>query len=215
MRLRRHKAKSELCTEFADSILENLETRKCDLLKHPAMLCAIYLDHRVYKQLNETEIQIAKTALANLHQKICNLKSNARTNTADNSFNDSLEDYFSHQNEDSPDDRAQIMELLDAFRLSLQYDKKDNQTMTSFTFWEEKKLLFPPLYEIACVINAIPPSQATVERAFSTLKYIFGEKRTRLIQQNLENILWIKLNDELSTTIDKRDVDAIVQKYRE
>lgn len=211
MRLLRHKKNAHRLTDLADLLLENLEIRKIGLLKHPPMLCAIYLDHRAYKELNANEIQIAKTALANLHKRVCDFKSNPAQGTKEDSFNNSLEEYFSQQKEDPSDERAKFMELLDTFRHSLQHVTKEDQQATSFTFWESKKLVFPALYEIACVINAIPPSQATVERAFATLNFVFGDKRTHLNQALLEKILMIKLNAEMSIAIDQRDIDAIAQ----
>lgn len=173
------------------------------------MLCAIYLDHRIYKQLNEHEIQIAKITLANLHERICKLKSDAIQVNPENSFNDSLEEYFSQQKAVPSDSRAKFMEQLDLFHSSLQYEKQ----RTISNFWETKKIVFPDLYEVACVINSIPPSQATIERAFSTLNFVFGEKRTHLTQSVLENILTIKLNAELSASINLRDINAIRQKH--
>lgn len=209
VRLTRYKSKPNPQTDLANLLLENLNIRKCGLLKHPAMLCAIYLDQRVYKELNESEIQIAKITLANLHERICKLKSNANQVITEDSFNDSLEEYFNQQKRSSSDSRAKFMERLDLFHSSLQYEKQK----TSSNFWETKKIVFPDLYEVACVINSIPPSQATIERAFSTLNFIFGEKRTLLNQSILENILTIKLNAELSASINQRDIDAIRQSH--
>lgn len=116
-RLNRRKETANIRTDLADSLIQNLGIRKSALLKHPAMLCAVYLDHRVYKKLLETEILIAKIALANLHVRICNLKSQHKENNLD--------------------DRAKFMELLDTFRATLQCEKRK----TSSTFWESKKLL--------------------------------------------------------------------------
>lgn len=215
MRLLRIKEKSDLRTDLVDLLLKNLEIRKRDLLKHPTMLCAIYLDHRMYQELSDKEIQIAKMTLANIHQKIRNLTQNTGEEHAegDSSFNDSLDEYFKRSKKNQSDKQTHFMQLLDTFHLSLQYEKQENHKSTSIDFWENKKSAYPALYEIACVINSIPPSQATVERGFSILKFVFGEKRTRIVQDSLENILLIKLNAELSHSIFRNQVSAIERKY--
>lgn len=70
-------------------------------------------------------------------------------------------------------------------------------------------LLFPELYEISKVYNAIPPTQVTVKRAFSSLSTVFTSRRCALLQKNLENILTIKLNKHIAFNIFKRELDDI------
>lgn len=50
---------------------------------------------------------------------------------------------------------------------------------------------------MATIFNGCPPSQATVEREFSTLNYIFGPLRSKLSNRILSDIMIIKLNSEL------------------
>lgn len=90
---------------------------------------------------------------------------------------------------------------------------KLEKSLTIFDFWEKNESSFPALYEVACVVNAIPPSQATVERAFSTLKFVFGVHRTKIDQDRLEDILMIRLNGDLAELIDKNDLAKIEEKY--
>lgn len=63
-------------------------------------------------------------------------------------------------------------------------------------FWKSQKHSSPELYAISLILNSIPPSQATVEQAFSTLNYIFGSLRSNLSDQLLSDIMLIKLNSE-------------------
>lgn len=203
VRLNRWKSNAEQRTELPDSLLENLKQRKTALLDHPALLCAIFLDPRVHKELEregDTAFQIAKMTLTNLNARIFSLKTkNGSGNSSDQ--DNSLEEYFDSQVQIERNDeqfrRTEFMESLDHFHRSIYYMKMESQQTIS-EFWEQNKLLFPALYEVACIINAIPPSQATVERAFSALKFIFTEHRTRLDQDRLENLLMIKLNPDLA-----------------
>uniref|UniRef100_A0A6P4ECU6 Uncharacterized protein LOC108040188 n=1 Tax=Drosophila rhopaloa TaxID=1041015 RepID=A0A6P4ECU6_DRORH len=47
-------------------------------------------------------------------------------------------------------------------------------------FWRERKSTDPELYGLSKVCFAIPPTQVTIERAFSSLKLILVDKRNRL-----------------------------------
>lgn len=61
-------------------------------------------------------------------------------------------------------------------------------------FWNDRRA--HPLYELACVALAVPATQASVERNFSTLKFIYTHLRCRLSEQNLANILFVNLNSK-------------------
>lgn len=215
------RVKDTFClTKLAHVLLESLNCRKIGLLKHPAMLCAIYLDSRVYKELNDKEIMIAKTALADLHEKIVELKSNPKDSSM-NSVNDSLEEYFRQR--DGPidnsnkvsDRRVEFMQMLDNFRCAMQSNSlkrkqgqagASNNVFSISEFWEKQKMLYPSLYEVASVIIAIPPSQATVERSFSALNYLFSNRRCGLNPSLLENCLMIKLNADIAQAVNERDL---------
>lgn len=76
-------------------------------------------------------------------------------------------------------------------------------------FWNSRKDDDPVLYELASIIHAIPPSQTTVERAFSILNYILNPRRTRLSESTLEMILMINLNKDWVDSINDRDRKAL------
>jgi hypothetical protein len=69
-------------------------------------------------------------------------------------------------------------------------------------FWESMKFKEPLLYKIAQVVLAVPPTQVTVERAFSALSMILTYLRTRLSKHNLSNVLITKLNSDFLNFID-------------
>lgn len=211
VRLERMKKNPALRTGLVNTLLMSLQARKIALLKHPAMLCAIYLDPRVYKELSEGEIKIAKIHLADLSERIFNLKTNMSDSIVST---DSIEEYFSkpntHQsNIDRSDTRADFMQSMDNFRLSLPHESTKNQNKTIFEFWESKKELYPALYEVACAINGIPPSQVTVERSFSALSFLYSNKRSSLKQETLEQCLMIKLNAGLALTVHQDEMDEL------
>lgn len=63
--------------------------------------------------------------------------------------------------------------------------------------WETEKFTFPILYQLAKMIMAVAPTEVSVERNFSTLDFILTKRRNRLTDENLEAILFIKLNSTL------------------
>lgn len=205
-------------TNFAKILRRKLDERKCSVLKHPTMLCAIYLDPRLQEELNENEIRIAKMTLADLHERIIDLKEKHLANPEDDGEekpNSSLDEYFAEKRlqkskENNNCKRSEFMQTLDSFRYSLQ--SADTRTVLEKSiihFWEMRKLSNEKLYDVAQVIYAIPPSQAAVERSFSTLSFVFNDKRVKLAQQTLENILLIKLNHDIATSVNQNDLELL------
>ena len=64
-------------------------------------------------------------------------------------------------------------------------------------FWESKTNQWPELYFISQIVLAVPPTQVTVERAFSGLSLVLTNRRCRLTKEFLSDILTVKLNSEL------------------
>ena len=61
-------------------------------------------------------------------------------------------------------------------------------------FWEQKKDEMPTLYNIACVIHGTPGTQVSVEQLFSQVHYILNDYRERTSEENLNNILLVRVN---------------------
>ena len=62
-------------------------------------------------------------------------------------------------------------------------------------YWETKKQEQSILYELVQVVLTVPATQASVERNFSVLKYVFSHLRCRLSEERVQDILLIKLNN--------------------
>lgn len=80
-------------------------------------------------------------------------------------------------------------------------------------YWETKKYVEPDLYQLSQIVLATPPAQVTVERAFSSLSLVLTNRRTRLLQETLHNILIVKLNSDLFKKISLHftHIDDILQ----
>lgn len=68
-------------------------------------------------------------------------------------------------------------------------------------FWAKNKSTFKEIYELAEIVNAVPVTQVTVERAFSSLAFILTALRNSLHADTLENILLIRLNRDIFENI--------------
>uniref|UniRef100_A0A0K8UWC0 HAT C-terminal dimerisation domain-containing protein n=1 Tax=Bactrocera latifrons TaxID=174628 RepID=A0A0K8UWC0_BACLA len=64
-------------------------------------------------------------------------------------------------------------------------------------YWKGLRSHEPALAKLAEVVLSVPCSQTSVERAFSALSLILTKHRSRLNAQNINNLLLIRLNEEL------------------
>lgn len=62
---------------------------------------------------------------------------------------------------------------------------------------------------VATVLFGVPPTQATVERTFSVVGFIFNNRRFKLSQSMLESIMLTKMNKDLAEEIFKADVEEL------
>ncbi|XP_046803086.1 uncharacterized protein LOC124419016 [Lucilia cuprina] len=79
-------------------------------------------------------------------------------------------------------------------RLMLHFETSDCCVLD---YWNKRKSLDEELFILSNIIFGVPPTQVTIERAFSSLRIILSESRNRLSPETLENILLVKLNPAL------------------
>lgn len=188
---------------FAECIIKKLTDREDMLINHPVMLASIYLDPRYNFMLTEYQKQQSIIKLRDLHDR---LKQNidtehTRANTAGDIVED--DDYAAYIYNLKENVDAQASEILNEHFDSpniinhLQQIRKFpsvNLKTKAFDFWKTRKDENPEIYELAEMIHVIPATQVSVERAFSSLTFIFNSYRTSMKDQTLENILFVRLN---------------------
>jgi hypothetical protein len=64
-------------------------------------------------------------------------------------------------------------------------------------YWESQKVTEPILYRISKVILGCPAAQVTVERSFNNLTLILTFLRTRLSDENVDNLMVVHENIDL------------------
>lgn len=189
-------------TDLAENLLAELSIRKPQMLQNEAMLCAIYLDRRFSTELSDDKKTFARAAVYKMYRRIYESKN---TEISSNSAEFNLESYFAGRENASIDSAQQnvlkeceFSIILDSFEIKHQRTHANTPVLQ---FWKEQKINFPQIYEVACVVNAIPPAQATVERCFSSLKFTYSNLRCTLSLELLNDILTIRSNQSLAQEV--------------
>lgn len=218
-------------TNLAAFLQTELNSRLPMIVKNPLMLCAIFLDRRYSTELTNDEKTLAIRTLIKLWEDIRyeHLGSNSNNDNVNNNdsfdFQDNvsvLESYFKSKGVDSvaldcceteePDyslSNSQMEALLWNFDGKM---KRQPSSTKLLEFWSKNEKTFPEIYRLSTIINAIPPSQSTTERSFSSLGFIYNDKRTNLSLVLLEQILLIRLNKDLMVSVFDEDAQSIKKK---
>lgn len=67
----------------------------------------------------------------------------------------------------------------------------------------------PEILDIVRLVSLIPPTQASVERDFSAVKFIFGDHRLRLSQRMLEAITILRQQQKLAEQIMQSETNSL------
>lgn len=164
------------------------------------------MDPRYCFDLSPNEIKIAKLTLEKLHEK--SVQRSKTENVQENTIKgDSYEEYravkrkrlTSTPSEDThPSDQSDIMLLFEKYEMRIQTASPEMRDRDSIlAYWEDQKETDPILYRLVSMVNTIPPTQVTVERAFSILSLIYNARRTKLSLDLLQHILLINLNKDM------------------
>lgn len=184
-----------------NNILNNMNQREQVLLLNPVILGAVYLDARYQRTLQPEQKKTAKLYLSNIFHKIQiaqkNELSSQQPNDDSNIINeksDSFDELTKYlYNTGNPDSQTSVENSLE--EIINEFDGVHESTnIPVLEYWEKNKQKFPKLYPVSQVVLAIPATQTSVERAFSSLPIVITPRRTRLGDNSLENILLVRTN---------------------
>lgn len=217
-------------TKLAQKLQQCLNERKPKLIETPLMLCALFLDPR-YKFAIDTDpdkIQLAKLTLERIWERLKTVNGSAPTEetmihsnaTAEDSMTSFYAELDLHVNEslglqtastsssiDGSCDKNSIKNAIAMYERSVSGFRM-RSAESIHTFWETKREEFgDELYQIASIIFAIPPTQASVERDFSALKYMLTDRRYNLNQELLESLLLIHLNRDFFIQVRTTEIE--------
>lgn len=194
---------------FALTLQETLRKRK-EVLLDPSNLtlqAALFMDHRFNNKTStswtpETRKEIVEYLL-NLYDRIQRVKKRAslpETKTSNNQRKLSP-DHIRNMHilmgevpEAVDDTQKDLRSQLENFGLNVK--RPDFNEFNVQKYWKDHWNIFPELAELANVVLSVPASQVSVERAFSVLSLIFGNRRTKINNTNLERLLFIRLNQK-------------------
>lgn len=197
--------------EFAKMLIECMKERENVVHKNATLLSALFFDtrYRVFLNNKSDAKQIAINHLCRLWRRICQLKDEAYEEENDSdqleinqttvndldAYLDSLEGSSNLREPSSTFD--DIMFKLQNFDRDISHRKRDPKTNHPLDFWKIHGGEHPELNELANVVYAASPTEVSVERNFSALTFIFNRYRCNLTDENLNDILFIRLNKDI------------------
>lgn len=204
------KLKKNAPCELLTNLLKCIDDRQKRLLENASILSALYLDPRYRKVLNNdtSSKQIAVNHLTRLWkrvQEILKTTEPEQTVESNNSRPDYVEDEFDaylnlFEGTNLPQINLQSNDIMTKLQT---FDKVSNEqprlprSNNIHEYWEKKKRTDPELFLLASIIYGAASTQTSVERAFSALAFILNRYRCNLSDENLEDILFIRLHKTL------------------
>lgn len=216
--MQQNESKPNLLTDLSKQMIANMLLYEPRIFLNPLLIACVYLDPRVSAVLAWNDNQgvqrkvIARSEIAKIHQRL--IKENetvAQVSSSDKTdrfsdlerafeqYIDSTEPNSSSNGQSSNDDATSLGDSLALEMECIEFEKEKRLPLKSniLDFWEFHKKKYPLLYPIAQVVMAVPSSQTSVERCFSSFGYIYANLRTKLQPDLLEAILIIRTNREL------------------
>lgn len=214
-------------TGLATKLLDCLNQRKPKLVDHPLMQCAIFLDPRFKRNIDE-DVQKVRMVKATIQEIWKHYKSIKRKNVESERALEVLE-RPSDRLEEMADLYAELDEHYNSLQLQEVGTDHQNEIIADIDkyqafvtglrmkanesihlFWDSNQNeIGTELYEVACIIFSVPPTQASVERSFSGLKFLFSEHRYGLTEQRLEDLMIIHLNKDLFNLVKEEDLKKL------
>lgn len=200
------KVKMEMTKLSSDTLAQNLlaqmRARESVLFNNSVLNAAVFLDPRYQQYMPVQNKENAIEFLTNLHIRLNTIQSENVNNEqqVNNEEWNQFMNLMMYENEDrgersETETEITVLNVPETLRNFIGVKVPINTLV--FDYWEKNKHVWPTLYELASVVHAVPPTQATVERSFSAMALVFSPLRTRISDENLENSLLIRLNREL------------------
>lgn len=193
--------------DFIEKLKNQMNDYQNRLLDNPVLISAVYLHPRYQRSLPREKRQIAVLFLSGLYRKAISFESEENTVNdqqpdadIDESFIEFLESLGCDGagNERTTQSESEIRNHLDINTLLKNFNGiQVNLGVAVLDFWKMNKTTRPELFKLAQIIFAVPPTQTSVERAFSVFAIIFTPRRNQLGDRVLQDILLVRLNSDM------------------
>lgn len=200
-----------LDTTFAKILANQMRINQEMLFTNITFLCAVFLDPRFNNMvLNEIHKESAISHLLALYQKISAVPSQTikvedvshgseQGHDSENCVEDELEKVFREQENyiklQKSDINYNSMEL--ALRNFCENEPRLKTTENILHFWERKKIQYPDIYNLACILLSVPATQRSLTCLLSQVKYIIDAGKMKMSSPLFNNVLLIRGNAEL------------------
>lgn len=186
---------------FARSVVDALKARETLLPQNDAFRAAVFLDPRYDILLSEGDKQQARAHLSNTWANIVRFSRDANdcreSPTSSLGSDDELDALLKEKEKSQVSENYEKRRALKSIAAALsdfEREKRLKKDENVLAYWETQRLERPELHELAKVVLACPATQVSVERTFSSLKFILSPQRVNLSENTLDNILLIRAN---------------------
>lgn len=183
------------------------------LMDHPVILAAVFMDPRIFTYLSASQVEVAKKHLAGLWEQLEAMnrrgaeeefheqdvedtdrdeddQSSSSDEEEESEFMKNLKEKDARRSRTVPS-RVNIMTKLEQYYRETKMLKKKSDVLE---FWDDRKKTHPELFQLSCVALAVPATQVSVERLFSSLKFMLDPLRMAMKSKFVDDLLVIRSN---------------------
>lgn len=210
LKLRYIVEKKQYATIILESaLLKEMADRKKKTLESNVCVAATFIDPRYRNDLTVSQKMKAKLFITKLWRKL-NAGTIPETSPLGNpSDSHLLRQHFASQTSNAVSNEILEEKFVHELSQYTQTETSIDEELSFISFASEIGEHYPELNKVIKYLITIPPTQVSVERAFSTFSFIFNKNRCSLSQENLEHILTIKLNKERALNVFKMELKQI------
>ncbi|CAI6355875.1 unnamed protein product [Macrosiphum euphorbiae] len=189
---------------ISNSIVEAMQRRETTLFNCDSFKLAIFLDGRVNVLLDENTLREAKNHLILLSSELHNIDPVIREGPTISNNNiecNEVDDLELELRTAAAERISGLISSQDQVVLDIQREivnfmqlPREDKSKNIMDIWTRLKKMYPLMYECALVALALPTTQVTVERLFSSLKFILNDQRNRMNASLLEDIMVVRSN---------------------
>lgn len=191
--------------QLGQQLLTDMKSREDVLFNNQVLNAAVFLDPRFQNYMPFQNKEKAIDFLCKLHKKmetcsVLNRNDMEQINVVDDELDEFMRcSMYSNENETGAvNEEIEISADLPVEDIKTILKKfigiKEPRTTPVFEYWARNKEAKPELFRLASIVHCVPPTQTSVERAFSAMALLLSPLRTRLSNEILEKMLIIRLN---------------------
>ncbi|CAK1582169.1 unnamed protein product [Parnassius mnemosyne] len=199
---------------FAQRLLCCLRSRQEMLFTNEYFLAATYLDPRVNATLSNAQQISARAVLVETYKRLTRLATpEPSTSGVDDdapgtsaeldscgqniNFGNYLREHFfsiRHTTTDEPHTSQSLEREINLKLIAFIQEPVLPSKTNVLEYWERKQFTDPYFYKLAKVILATPPTSVSVERLFSSLKFVLNNLRMSLSDSIIDDVLVVRNN---------------------